>query len=581
MLRLLNISNIALIDRLQVEFAPGLNVLSGETGSGKSIIIDALTLLLGERAPQDLVRGGEDRAFVEGVFDMEGNDPLQALLGESGIDLNGPELLVKREVTVGGRGRVFVNNQVATLGLLKAMQPHLVDVHGQGDQQSLLSPDVHLNLFDAFAGTGKARQRVSQAFDGLARILRELEQSRQSESERLQALDVLGFQLAEIEQAGVKPGEDGELEAERRRLANAEKLATLTGEIYAAVQEHETSMLIRLGAVQKRLKDLTDLDAQFAPYVEQLASVKYILDDLAYFMGDYIERIQASPERLKFVDDRITELNRLKRKYGATTEEILATYEQLSERRTHCLNSEAHIQQLEAQLRQALTEYNAESAKLTKQRRAAIRNFEGQVGKEFSAVSLGAARFVVNMNGTQRSNTAQKVAELLGLQDVGAMRRSGNETVEFHFSANEGEEPKPLSGVASGGELSRLMLVLKTITAPSLIPKTLIFDEIDAGIGGKVADAVGARLKQLAATNQVLCVTHQVQLARHADAHFLVTKAAADGRTIAKVAELDKQGRIEELARMIGGSEITPSARKHAQELLKTSSSVGGASGNK
>ncbi len=581
MLRLLNISNIALIDRLQVEFKPGLNVLSGETGSGKSIIIDALTLLLGERAPQDLVRSGEDRAFVEGVFEVEGNDPLQNLLIESGIELNGQDLLVKREVVInssrGGRGRVFINNQVATLGLLKGMQPHLIDLHGQGDQQSLLSPDVHLNLFDAFAGTGKNRQRVSQAFDNLARILRELEQSRRSESERLQALDMLGFQLTEIEQAGLKPGEDLDLDAERNLLANTEKLATLCGEVHAAVQEDETSMLVRLGAALKRLNDLAGLDAQFAPYAEQLASVKYILDDLSYFLGDYIGRIQASPERLKQVDDRITELHRLKRKYGASVEEILATYANLSERRTQYLNNEAHLQQLEEQLRQAVAEYNSESAKLTRMRRGASRNFEEQVRNEFADVSLGAARFAVNMDGSQRGGTAEKVEQLLGVRETGAMRRSGNESVEFQFSANEGEDLRPLSGVASGGELSRLMLVLKTITAPALIPKTLIFDEIDAGIGGKVADSVGARLKRLSETNQVLCVTHQVQLARHADEHFLVSKGMADGRTTTKISELDKQGRIEELARMIDGSEITPSARKHAQELLKTSTVKQGA----
>ncbi|MGH9847110.1 MAG: DNA repair protein RecN, partial [Blastocatellia bacterium] len=488
MLRLLNISNIALIDRLQVEFKPGLNVLSGETGSGKSIIIDALTLLLGERAPQDLVRSGEDRAFVEGVFDAEGNDPLQNLLAESGIELNGQELLIKREVAINSRGRVFVNNQVATLGFLKAMQPHLIDLHGQGDQQSLLSPDVHLNLFDAFAGTGKNRQRVSQSFDTLLRVLKELEQSRQSESERLQALDMLGFQISEIEQASLKPGEDQDLDAERNLLANAEKLATLCGEVYAAVQEDEKSMLVRLGAVQKRLKDLADLDAKFAPYTEQLTSVKYILDDLSYFLGDYIERVQASPERLKDVDDRITEINRLKRKYGASVEEILATYANLAERKLQYLNSEAHVQHLEEQLKQAAGEYNAESIKLTKMRRGAIKNFEGQVREEFADVSLGEARFAVNMDGSGRSGTAEKVAHLLGVRDEGAMRRSGNESVEFYFSANEGEDLKPMNAVVSGGELSRLMLVLKTITAPSLIPKTLIFDEIDAGIGGKVAD---------------------------------------------------------------------------------------------
>jgi DNA repair protein RecN (Recombination protein N) len=575
MLRLLNIANIALIDRLQVEFKPGLNVLSGETGSGKSIMIDSLTLLLGERASVEMIRTGEDRAFVEGVFEIEGNAPLCELLSESGIDVNGQELLIKREVSVNGRGRVFVNNQVATLGLLKAMQPHLIDLHGQGDQQSLLSPDVHLNLLDAFAGAGKNRQAVSQAYDRLTRAVRDLEESRQSEAERLQSLDMLEFQISEIEQARLVVGEDADLDAERHLLANAEKLAALCSEIYSAVQEDEKSILARLGTVQKRLKDLAELDAHFAPYSEQLGAVKDVLDDLAFSLGDYTERIQASPDRLQQVDDRITEINRLKKKYGGTVEEILATFASLLERREQLLNSEAHGKMLEEQLREALEEYSRESARLSKLRKAAIGKFEAQVKREFGDVSLEAASFLVNLDASQQTSIAEKLRQMLGAADLGALRRSGNENMEFYFSANAGEDPRPLRAVASGGELSRLMLVLKTITAPALIPKTLIFDEIDVGIGGKVADAVGLRLKRLAETNQVLCVTHQVQLARHADAHFLVTKMPVGERTVTSVAELDRQGRVEELARMIGGAEITPLARKHAQELLKTSSGRG------
>jgi DNA repair protein RecN (Recombination protein N) len=572
MLRLLNIANIALIDRLQVEFKSGLNVLSGETGSGKSIIIDALSLLLGERAPADLVRSGEARAYVEGVFEIEDNPPLKKVLEEAGLEDGGEDLLVKRELAANGRGRVFINNQAATLGILKAMQPHLVDLHGQGDQQSLLSPEVHLNLFDAFAGAAKNRQRVAQAYDRLTKTLKDLESSQQSESERLQALDTLNFQIAEIEQAALRIDEDAELDQERRLLVNAEKLATLSSEMYGAIAEDEHSMLMRLGGVQKRLKDLASLDGSFSAYSEQLGAVKDILDDLAYTLGDYTGRIQASPERLKEVDDRITEILRLKRKYGSTIAEILEACEALKSRRERYLNSEAHTKALESSLRGDLKEFKAESAKLSKLRKNAIRDFEGKIRMEFSDVSLGAARFHVELNGADPSATSERIRRLLGEEEIGELRRGGSETVEFYFSANEGEEPKPLSGVASGGELSRLMLVLKTIMAPALIPKTLIFDEIDAGIGGKVADSVGSRLHRLAQTNQVLCITHQVQLARYADAHFLVEKALTDGRTITRVGELDRQGRIDELARMIGGSEITPLARKHAQELLRTSS---------
>jgi DNA repair protein RecN (Recombination protein N) len=570
MLRLLNIVNFAVIDRLQVEFRPGLNLLSGETGSGKSIIIDALGLLLGERSSSDFIRTGEDRAFIEGVFDVEGNLPLIESLTESGIDVSDPEMLIRRELVANGRGRIFTNNQVANLGLLKSIQPHLIDIHGQGDQQSLLSPDVHLNLFDAFAGASKNRQRVSQAYDNLQRIAKELEQLRQSEAERLQALDMIGFQISEIEQANIVENEDVELEAERNLLANAEKLAALSGEAYKNIYDDERSILSLLAAVQKRTSDLAEVDNRFSPYSEQLEAVKHILNDVAFFLGEYHGGIQASPQRLGEVESRLVELDKLKRKYGGSLEAVLETRSKLTERKEQLLNSDEQSQLLEAQLKQALEEYEKEASALSKLRRKSVEKFENAVNRELKDVSLGNAQFSVRFDEKQNNPLAQKLHSLIGWNNGDALRRTGKEDAEFYFTANPGEEMRPLSGVASGGELSRLMLVLKTITAPSLFPKTLIFDEIDVGIGGKVADAVGMRLKRLAETNQVLCVTHQLQIARYADAHFLVNKDVVGGRTVTDVVELDERGRIEELARMIGGSEVTASARKHAKELIKS-----------
>lgn len=570
MLRLLNIVNFAVIDRLQVEFKQGLNVLSGETGSGKSILIDALGLLLGDRSSTDFIRTGENRAFIEGVFDIEGNTPLAELLSEAGVDVGEDELLIRRELVANGRGRIFINNQVANVGLLKSIQPHLIDIHGQGDQQSLLLPEVHLHLFDAFAGASKNRVRVSQAYDNLQRIARELEQLRQSESERLQTLDMVNFQISEIEQAKLAENEDSELEAERNLLVNAEKLADLSGAAYKRIYDDEDSILSTLAIAQKKLNDLAAVDNLFAPYIEQLSTVKHILNDIAYFLGEYYGGIQASPDRLRVVDDRLMELNRLKRKYGESVAAALETCAGLVERRQQLMNSDEHGKLLESQLRQALDDYDEESSILSDLRRRSTAKFESAVNQELKDVSLGAARFSVRLDETSRGQLAQKLQSLLGQEDKGALRRAGNEDVQFLFSANPGEDVRPMNGVASGGELSRLMLSLKTITAPSLFPKTLIFDEIDVGIGGKVADAVGMRLRRLAKTNQVLCVTHQLQIARYADAHFLVTKDVINGRTLTKVAELDEQGRIEELARMIGGSEVTASARKHAKELIKS-----------
>lgn len=570
MLRLLNIVNFAVIDRLQVEFRPGLNVLSGETGSGKSIIIDALGLLLGERASSDFIRTGEERALVEGVFDVEGNLPLLESLAESGIDASEQEVLIRRELVANGRGRIFINNQVGNTGLLKMIQPHLIDIHGQGDQQSLLAPDVHLNLFDSFVGASKNRLRVSQAYDNLQKVAKELEQLRQSESERLQALDMIAFQISEIEQANIVENEDTELEAERDLLANAEKLAELSGDAYKNIYDDERSILSMLAVAQKRLNDLAEVDNRFSPYLEQMDTVKHILNDVAFYLGEYHGSIQASPQRLSEVEDRLVELNKLKRKYGGSLQAVLETCARLVERKEQLLNSDEQSQWLESQLRQAIEEYEKESSALSRLRRKSAEKFDSAVNQELLDVSLGNAQFSARFDQRQNNPLAQKLQSLIGWNNENAFRRTGSEEIEFYFTANPGEEMKPLSGVASGGELSRLMLVLKTITSPSLFPKTLIFDEIDVGIGGRVADAVGMRLKRLAKTNQVLCVTHQLQIARHADAHFMVSKDIVGGRTTTKIAELDERGRIEELARMIGGSEVTASARKHAKELIKS-----------
>ena len=570
MLRLLNIVNFAVIDRLQVEFTQGLNVLSGETGSGKSILIDALGLLLGNRSSPDFIRTGESRSFIEGVFDIEGNKPLVELLSEAGVDAGEDELLIRRELVANGRGRIFINNQVANIGLLKSIQPHLIDIHGQGDQQSLLLPEIHLQLFDAFAGASKNRVRVSQAYDNLQRIARDLEQLRQSESERLQTLDMVNFQISEIEVAKLAPDEDSDLEAERNLLVNAEKLADLSGAAYKRIYDDEDSILSTLAIAQKKLNELAAVDNRFTQYLEQLSTVKHILNDIAFFLGEYYGGIQASPDRLRVVDDRLMELNRLKKKYGDSVAAVLETCAKLVDRRQLLMNSDEHGRLLESQLRQAIEDYKKESSVLSDLRRRSTAKFESSINQELKDVSLGAARFSVRLNETNQGQLAQRLQLLLEEGDQGAIRRAGAEDVEFLFSANPGEDLRPMNGVASGGELSRLMLTLKTITAPSLFPKTLIFDEIDVGIGGKVADAVGMRLRRLAKTNQVLCVTHQLQIARYADAHYLVNKEVANGRTLTNVVELDEQGRIEELARMIGGSEVTASARKHARELIKS-----------
>jgi DNA repair protein RecN (Recombination protein N) len=569
MLRFLNIANFALIDSLQIEFQPGLNVLSGETGSGKSIIIDALGLLLGERGSAEMIRTGEERAFVEGVFDFHGNKPLVQLIAESGIEASEEELIIRREINSSGRGRVFINDQVATLGFLKAIQPHIVDIHGQGDQQSLLASETHLNLLDAFAEVIPLRSKISQAYDLVLRLLKELEESRQSESERLKSLDMIEFQLSEIEQAGLSESEDVELESERNKLANSEKLATLSLEIYQCLYDDENSAQSRLAVAQKRMSDLVELDSSFAAHYEQLSSAKYILDDVAFSVSEYVNGVQASPARLQFVEDRLADIRRLKRKYGESVREILAVGDKLLEQKSQLLHSEEHGKELVAKLKFAVEGYQKIASEVSDLRRQAAPKFERAISKELSAVALGSSKFSIQFINQESGQVSARINELAGFNTNG-ISRHGKESVEFLFTANTGEDIKSLKSVASGGELSRLMLVLKTVTAPTLFPRTLIFDEIDAGIGGRVAEAVGQRLKRLAKTNQVLCITHQPQIARYADTHFLITKELNERRTVTRLTCLDEDGRIDELVRMIGGSTATIAARKHARELLQS-----------
>ncbi|MBK9315492.1 MAG: DNA repair protein RecN [Acidobacteria bacterium] len=560
MLKFLNIVNFAVIDELQVDFRGGLNVLSGETGSGKSIIIDALGLLLGERGSADMIRTGAERAFVEGIFEIGGNHPLVELLQESGIDAQGDELVIRRELGQTGRGRIFVNGRTASTALLKSIQPHVIDIHGQGDQQSLLSPEAHLNLLDAYASLGPRRSSLLGAFERLTAAVKRIEAIRQSESERLQSLDILEFQISEIEQAGLQPDEDVVLLDERNLLANAEKLATLSGEAYAILYDDEASIQALMGTVQRRLSDLKEFDPKIAPQVEQLMAARVIVDDIAYFLRDYLEGVQASPERLKMVEDRLVDIDRLKRKYGKSLEELLVMVQNLVERRQGLLHSEDEARELVDQLVILLRNYQSEASSLSQQRKTAAKKFEKAIAVELADVALGAARFAIKFMDPSYSQWSERLEEILGAPRQ-IIRRNGLEQVEFHFSANPGEDLKPISSVASGGELSRLMLVLKTITAPSQFPRTLIFDEIDAGIGGKVADAVGQRLKRLAQTNQVLCVTHQSNIARYADAHYQVSKDFEGGRTLTRVTPLDGEGRVDELARMIAGAEVTPLAK--------------------
>ena len=570
MIKLLSITNLAVVRHLQVEFGTGLNILSGETGAGKSIILAALGLLLGERASQDMLRTGESKAVVEGVFEVEGNSPLSQLLDDSGIENEGTDLIIKREIIANGRGKVFVNNQAATLNVLKAIQPHIIDVHGQGEQQSLLITNIQTNMLDAFAGAGALRQRVEESYDQVSQIARQLAESKRSESERLQMLDLLEYQIKEIESISPLSNEDEELEIERRILVNAERLSSLCEEINQLLYEDEAAALSKLSLAGRRIDELLTIDPQFQTQAEQLSSTKYILEDVAFAVRDFANKITYSPARLQVVTDRLSALDRLKRKYGGVLSEVINHLSILKVKFSELRNNDDYEMSLLVKLADAVKEYETLATKLTITRKNAAKELEGRLKKDLSDVALEKTQFIVYFNSPASVNQLSQINQQFSLNlPESIFSKMGKEIAEFYFSANKGEEARPLSAVASGGELSRLMLILKTNIAPTPYPRTLVFDEVDAGIGGRVADSVGVRLKRLSQSNQVICVTHQAQIARYADTHLQVSKEVKGQRTVTRVAKLTSSERVEELSRMMAGAGVTAVIRQHAKEMLE------------
>jgi DNA repair protein RecN (Recombination protein N) len=436
--------------------------------------------------------------------------------------------------------------------LLRDLRPFLVDIHGQGDQQTLFNPETHLELLDAFAGHASLRGEVAEAYQKWAALRREFESLRQDEAEKFQLLDTLQFQITELERAQLSIGEDERLDEERRRLANGEHLTMLCQSSYSRIYEDDDAALTRIRQSLKDVEELAEYESSFRDYVEGLESARAVLEDLSFSLRDFADRLEFSPSRLAEIEDRLAEISRLKRKYGGSITAALDHLVRSEDRLRQIETSDEREQQLEIQLAAAHRHYLDRARKLHKERVRAAKKFEQAVEKGIVEVALDQARFQVLVN-----------------ENVDSGGQKGIDHTEFYFSANVGEEVKPLARVASGGEASRLMLVLKTVANGSQFPRTIVFDEIDTGIGGRVSEAVGIKLKKLSQTNQVLCVTHQPQIARFADSHLVVQKEALKGRTQVSVGKLDKAGRIEELARMLTGAEITDSARRHAKELLK------------
>ena len=564
MLTLLKIKNIALIDELQLEFARGLNLLTGETGSGKSIIVDSLGALTGDRVYSELIKEGEENAQIEGLFSLNATPELHEAFYESGIELEDADeidLIVRRELAVNGRNRIFVNNQLVTQAFLKKVGVFLVDIHGQGEQATLFNPATHLEMLDEYAGLQKLRQSVAEKYRELSAIKNEIRNLREDEAQKLQLIDILQFQVNEIGKANLEAGEDDALEEEKRRLNNVEKLSTLSDEAYLLLYENEEATVSTLEKAAKRVTELAEYESSFREYLEGLKTAQAVLEDLAFSVRDFSGALEFSPERLEEIENRLVEISGIKRKYGGSIETALEHLKESEERLKNIETADLREKELRKKLSKVRAEYIKIASELSVQRGKAARKFEKEIEKNLKAVALEKARFEIRIESPSKSDLEQS-------DKIKSFTAKGFDQIEFYFSANVGESVKPIGKVASGGEASRLMLILKTTAKLSESEKAMVFDEIDAGIGGRVAEAVGLKLKELAKTQQVLCVTHQPQVASLADQHFVVEKEVVKNRTNIYVRELNKTEKVEEIARMLTGAQITETARKHAKEMI-------------
>ena len=552
MLRFLRIQHLAVIDSVEVEFDPGLNVLTGETGAGKSMLVEAVGLLLGGRASGDLVRTGEDVAAIEAIFENSGE-----------------ELLVRREITAQGRSRAFINGALATAGALKDLSSRLIELHGQHEHQTLLDPSTHLAVLDTFGALEPLLTSTATAFDAMQAIQDEFARVQSAVKDRDARAELVTFHLGELDRAALKdPAEDASLAALRQILASAERVGRLCAESYASLYESDDAILAALGGVWRRVGELSTLDPKFQPYVDARDGIKSQLEDLAGFLRSYADGIEASPARLQQVEERLALLERLKRKHGPTLADVIARRDALRRELGDLEGGDDRRVALERQLAAARAGYLTAAQSVSAARRRAAGAFAKALVELLRDLAMEQTRFEVRLSDAPVPETLWTAR--------------GIDQGEFFLSPNPGEDLRPLARIVSGGELSRVMLAIKTLTAtsrhgfsdagdrpPSTSAPGLIFDEVDAGIGGRVADVVGRKLRTLGSAFQVLCITHLPQIAACADTHFQIEKRVERGRTKTTVKRLDDDSRVDELARMLGGEAITDGLRRSAREMLE------------
>ncbi len=548
------VENYAVVERVRVRFHAGLNLLTGETGSGKSIVVDALGLVLGGRASADMVRSDTERARVAAIFEVPKDAGLLGLLDQAGAPVEEGELLIEREVLAGGKSRAFLGNRPVTMALLREIAPFLADIHGQHEQQQLFSSAAQLQSLDDFAGLEGRREEVAGLFRSWKGIESQLEELNRSEQEKLRMADLWSFQRKEIDTAALHPGEDAQLEQERLVQRNMAKLQDNANAAYAALYEEQSSVSAQLHTALKKVEELARIDTSLQRVAETLQSAAIGVDDASDSIRDYMDKLEADPKRLDEIESRLALIERLKRKYGSSLNDVLAFLEDVRAKMEAIETAGDRRTKLEQDLARASVAYQERAAALTSARKAAADKLAKQVEAELDSLALESAVFRIQVLEANWSE-------------------NGADRVEFLISANAGEEPRALEKVASGGELSRIALALKTSLgnreSASGVRRTLVFDEIDTGIGGGVAEAVGRKLKKLSSANQVLCVTHLAQVAGFADHHYSVEKREVKGRTVAEIEELTGDERTREIGRMLSGQKVTPEALKHAEQLIR------------
>ncbi len=552
----LRIKNFAIIDAMSVAFCPGLNIFTGETGAGKSIVIDALALILGDRASNDLIRSSEEEAHVEALFDAGGSKAVEGALKEAGLEYS-DSLVIKRVIQRTGRNRIYINHGLATLATLAEAGRLLIDIYGQSEHLSLTRTEEHIEMLDSFAGNEALRRKMSDAYRAWA-VLRSEFNALKAESKGIEAKKAfLEDALKELDNAALNPGEEEEIKKSREVLSNAEKLKAASALAESEIYADAGSLTERLGAIVKALKDAMRSDGRLAKAVEPIEAALFGLEDAAAFLRGYAGSIEHDPVALERAVDRLDLIFRLKRKYAGTIEDILSKREAFASELAGIIGIGDRLKGSASRLEDAEKAALDAAGRLSSARSTASKELKKKVEEELKSLGMKGTVFEAAVEEDRGADGALSFGE------------KGFDRVSFHISTNPGEEVKPLSKIASGGELSRIMLALKKATAAGRVP-TLVFDEIDAGVGGRIAETVGAKLKEVSSKQQVICITHLPQIAAFADKHFMVSKKAAQsGRTVSSVAEIEGEAVVDQLSRMLSGSKVTDAARRHAREMLE------------